>query len=540
MKKKKIKNPIMKLIMIRMASVFLILGLGGAVIEVNLVPFCSMVLGFFIASIIYLILYKTSIHPEKQIGIQLTIDILLILGVLKYSGGSESVFISMILLPLIASGMMLSRQTSLALALLASVGYVLLAGTDIYLFNTYLPVGKTLTTYSIEVSYLTFVRLLYIWSATLLSSYFAGKLRTQKKDLAKLKKMHNLILDQITSGIITVNKNNEIVYINKGAADLIGATEKELKGQNWKPLFFFTNSNFSAFTSEGTTQEVRGYEVLLKRKDGTKLPIGFNVSKLVDHDNEYCGKVMVFRDLTRIKEIERKQKHSERLAAVGEMAAGIAHELRNPLASISGAVEVVVNKKAFDEKYSSLMDVILMETQRLNEIIENFLGFARRPELEKHMVDIEAVLDDVLILLKFNGKFSMRHKINKVNLIPGKTKFIFDPKQMKQVFYNLISNACEAMPRGGEVTVSISEEYHPVSAIKIEIEDHGCGIDDERLASIFTPFFTTKKMGTGLGLAIVHKIIEEHKGSIEVSSELRKGTKFTILLPREEEAAKVA
>ncbi len=533
-------NPILLLISLRMAVVFVVLGLGAVAVEVDLIPFCSIIIFSYLFSILYIWMYKQDLSFEKQVGFQLIIDVLLIIGVLKYSGGTDSVFISLILLPLIAGGLLLPWGQCFGLTVFALTGYLLLTGLDFYFFITYPETSGIRSTYSVEIIYFTFMRLMAMSAASFLSSYLSNKLKAQRSDLTRLKVLHNLILDQISSGIITVNQKNEIVYVNKGAADLVGVSEEELKGLNWKKLFFFTNANFTSASNDEKSQEVRGYEVLLRRKDGTKLPIGFNVSHLSDQNNIYCGKVMVFRDLTRIKELERKQKQNERLAAVGEMAAGIAHEIRNPLASISGAVEVVVSKKAVDQKYAALVDVILMETQRLNDIIESFLGFARRPELDKRYVDIDMILDDVMILLKYNGKWSKRHHIEKVNNVRGRTRFWFDPNQVKQVFYNLIANACEAMPNGGDVHIRVSETLETPSAIKVEIEDNGCGINEEKLNSIFTPFFTTKNMGTGLGLAIVHKIIEEHKGMIDVKSQVDKGTKFVIVLPRGEEAVKAA
>lgn len=540
MNKRKWIDPIMALITTRMLIVFVVLGLGAVAVDVDIIPFSAISLCFFLFSIAYLVSFKLKKSFEKQVTFQLIIDILLIFGVLKYSGGTDSFFISLILFPLISAGLLLPWGQAFGITIFASTGYLFLTGLDFYLFTTYPETADIRSTYGVEVLYLTFMRLLAMWAATFLSSYLSNKLKEQKSDLTRLRVLHNLILDQISSGIVTVNQHNEIVYVNKGAEELIGAQAEELKGKNWKNLFFFTNANFASAAGDTTTQEVRGYEVLLKRDDGVKLPIGFNVSRLVDHNNVYCGKVMIFRDLTRIKELERKQKQNERLAAVGEMAAGIAHEIRNPLASISGAVEVVVSKKAFNEKYASLMDVILLETQRLNDIIESFLSFTRRPELEKRYVDMEMVLEDVLVLLKYNGKWSKRHNITKVNHIKGRTRFWFDPNQLKQVFYNLIANACEAMPSGGDVHLVITETLQTPSSIKVEISDQGNGIDEERLSSIFTPFFTTKKMGTGLGLAIVHRIIQEHKGSIEVSSQIGKGTRFTMLLPRGEEAVEAA
>lgn len=543
-KKKKTKlnpelEPLKLLIGIRLLVVSLILGLGSLVLMVEPFSFYALIGGFYFFSIIYLLLLKTKISFKNLVGFQLCIDVLLILGVLYFSGGTHSIFISLLLFPLIAGGLTLSFKRAVILNVFTSIGYI---GLSVMEYFGLVPV----TLYGVlkhnlnEMLFIASLRLAIMWSASLLSSFLADKMRLQTGKYLRLKQLHDIILEQIGSGIITVNAENEIIYVNSGAEQLIGAPAEELVGTSWKPLFFFTNSNFPRDQWEESAQVVRGYEVSLKRKDGTKIPIGFNVSKLTDQNNQYCGKVMIFRDLTRIKELERKQRQSERLAAIGEMAAGIAHEIRNPLASISGSVEVLMNKKAFDQKYGSLIDVILREAQRLNGIIESFLNYTRRPELEKRLVDIENILDEVVTLLKYNGKWRDSHKINKINLIKGKTRFWFDPNQVKQVFYNLISNACEVMPNGGEIEIKLSETEESPPQIRIDVSDQGVGITEEKLSQIFTPFYTTKKYGTGLGLAIVYRIIQEHGGSIEVSSQIGKGTRFSVYLPRGEEAVRAA
>lgn len=523
------------LVGIRLALVSVVLGVGSLVLEVERFPFYVLISLFYLASIFYLGLLKTRLSPQGQIAIQMGMDLGTLFGILHFSGGVDSVFISLTLLPLIGAGFFLPWSWSMMGAILASLGYLNLVFFEYYGPLALLRLPEAPLHGAGELTYITFLRLLMFWIVTVLAAALAWKLRMEKSAMVRLKNLQDIILEQMGTGIITVNTKNEIIFVNKEAQKLIGAPGKELIGENWKPLFFFANANFTGIAGDEDAPLIRGYEVSLRRKDGTKIPIGFNVTPLKDSTNEYCGKVMIFRDLTRIKELERKKQQAERLAAIGEMAAGIAHEIRNPLASISGSVEVLMRKKAFDMKYGTLVDIILREAQRLNSIVENFLNYTRRPELERRWVDLDQVLEEVILLLRHNGKWGSKVEILKNNDLEGKTRFWFDPNQMKQVFYNLLLNACESMPEGGKIDVRMSETQDVPPQIRVEVADNGCGISDEQMPKIFTPFFTTKQTGSGIGLPIVHRIVQDHGGAIEVKSKVGSGSIFTVYLPRGEE-----
>jgi len=524
------------LVGVRLIVVSVILGVGSFILPLDRLPFYLVIAGFYLMSLGALLLLKTRLTLSFQISVQLVLDLVGVLAVLHFSGGGvDSVFISLALLPLIGAGILLPWGGAMLFALLASVGYLALVSLEQAGLWMAFHSGETPVRTPIEWAYLVGLRLILLWVVTILAAALSRKLNTEHWELAKLQNLHNIILDQIGSGILTVNLKNEIVFVNKGAQQLIGAPARELLGTNWKSLFFFANSNFSGEAWDESSQAVRGFEVTLRRKDGLKIPIGFNVSVLRDMNGATCGKVMIFRDLTRIKELERKKQQAERLAAIGEMAAGIAHEIRNPLASISGSVEVLVRKKAFDPKYASLVDIILREGHRLNGIIESFLNYTRRPELDRRWMDMHQVIEEVILLLRHNGKWLPSIRIKMENQIEGKTHFWFDANQMKQVFYNLLVNACEAMPEGGDIRVRICETADVPSLVRVEIADSGVGITEDRLKKIFTPFFTTKQTGTGIGLPIVHRIIQDHGGTIEVKSQAGKGATFAVQFPRGEE-----
>jgi len=524
---------------IRLVLVSLILGVGSFVLQVDRVAFYILVGFLNTISFAYLLLLRTPIPLLWQAALQLGIDFLALMGILHFSGGVDSIFIPLLLFPLIGAGVLLPWKGCALFTVWASLVYLTFILLENQAFIPFYPSASFPRWKFVELGYITAFRLFIFWCIAALSAELSYKLKMQAKAFHKLKNLHDIILDHINNGIMTVNDRNEIVYTNDMAQKLMGCTSNELLGQNWKKYFIFPayNSNLDGDPFFG---EFHGSEVSLKRKDNSTLPVDLEVTPIQDEHNRYYGKVMIFRDLTRIKELGRKKQEAERLAAIGELAAGIAHEIRSPLASISGSIEVLLRKKMFDVQHSHLVDILVRETRRLNSIVDNFLNYTRRPELEKRWMDLDQVLEEVMLLLRHSGKWKSQIEMRKVNHIPGQTRFWFDPNQMKEIFYNLLLNASESMSQEGEVVIELSDAMEGVPHVKVQITDRGCGIPKEFIAKIFKPFFTTKQSGTGMGLPIVHRIVQDHGGWIEVKSEEGKGSTFILHFPRGEEIRRAA
>jgi two-component system sensor histidine kinase PilS (NtrC family) len=248
------------------------------------------------------------------------------------------------------------------------------------------------------------------------------------------------------------------------------------------------------------------------------------------------GAICSFQDLTDIKRMEEQVRQADRLAAIGRLAAGLAHEIRNPIGSIRGSVEVLggsLDPKGDDRR---LMDIVLRESDRLDAIIRDFLQFSRPPHLVRVPTDVAGMLDEILLMLGhqngLQGADAPRVEIRREVAEPT-VKADVDPSQMRQALWNLCLNAVEAMPQGGELRVCVRaktmESGRPV--VLITVEDTGVGITAAELTQVFEPFYTTKPQGTGLGLAIAHRIVEDHGGEMRVQSEPYRGTRFTISLP---------
>jgi two-component system sensor histidine kinase PilS (NtrC family) len=262
------------------------------------------------------------------------------------------------------------------------------------------------------------------------------------------------------------------------------------------------------------------------------------VSPLKNEEGQQIGGVWIFQDLTRIRKMEIEIEHKKRLATIGEMAAGMAHEIRNPLASLSGSMQVLSrDPRLGNEESRRLMEIALQETERLNSIITAFLLYARPSPLNKKRWDINQLIRDTLSLLRQGNEYQDNIDIQS-RLAEGDLEAVVDADQIRQVFWNLSINACQAMPQGGRLLVTTRsvtlrpDRKSPETAwVEVTFSDNGQGIQNEHMDKIFYPFFTTKDRGSGLGLSIVHRVIENHQGRVHVESQPGEGTRFILLLP---------
>jgi two-component system sensor histidine kinase PilS (NtrC family) len=262
------------------------------------------------------------------------------------------------------------------------------------------------------------------------------------------------------------------------------------------------------------------------------------------------GYTLIFQDITRFKEMEEQMKRVDKMAAIGQLAAGMAHEIRNPLTSLSGSIQVLKSELVLDHPGQRLMDIILRESERLNALIRDFLLFAQPPRINRNLWKIGNILEETVDLFINSQEYHEGIRIIRPQSHDS-IQAMIDPDQMKQVFWNLLINAAQSMSNGGELHLQLQKGEEDLLAtnlpwspprktrewVRISIVDSGCGIAEHEKEKIFEPFYTTKDGGTGLGLSIVHKIIENHDGVIKVESEVGKGSTFTILLPvnRDEE-----
>ena len=346
------------------------------------------------------------------------------------------------------------------------------------------------------------------------------------------------ILAGLEDAVITVDREGKISYFNEAAEMLTEISASQALQKPLIQLFKREHWLIERFKkSQSLQQESTRGEGDLVTRWGHKVPVSLTVSPLEDHQGNFLGSVLVLRDLKHRKELEEDLKRADRLAMVGTLAAGLAHEIRNPLGGIKGAAQLL--KRSLDRD-SSLLDfanIMIREVDRVDKLIEQLLDLSRPARLELTSVNIHEVLDDVL-LLETQAVEQLSIAVKK-RFDPSLPPFRGDRAQLTQVFLNLVKNAFQAMNEGGTLTITtrLETDFHirgegsdRSRLIWVDIEDEGVGIKEEDLPHIFSPFFTTKNSGTGLGLAVCYRIVKEHGGLIRVESVEGKGTTFKISL----------
>ncbi len=397
-----------------------------------------------------------------------------------------------------------------------------------------------------QVFYQVFVNILSFYVVALLSGYLAERLRSTRQELREksidfedLRVLQEHILRSVGSGILTVNLKGEITSWNPAAEQITGYTLDEIK-KEWQQIFGKSIKELFGHT-DSLKERPHRFTSQIAKKDGTEAVLGMIASLLKDDTNTVRGIILTFQDITKIVEMEEQIRRQERLATVGSLAAGIAHEIRNPLASLSGSIQLLQRDLRLEDDDRHLMDIVVRETDRLNTIITEFLEYARPRSAHIEQVDLLALLDETIMLLKNSKNFS--EKITIFSNVQQNIRLRGDMQRLKQVFWNLLLNACQAMPSGGTIELTVrpnTQSDDEADRCEIVISDTGTGIAREYLGKLFDPFFTTKAEGTGLGLAIAYRIIEDHHGTIEAESEAGKGTKFIISLPMTEDPTSVS
>jgi two-component system sensor histidine kinase PilS (NtrC family) len=382
-----------------------------------------------------------------------------------------------------------------------------------------------------EAFYTVFLHLCLFYLCAFISGYLAENLFLASRELRKIRLETDEILEQMHSGLMTVDGNGKIVYFNRAAGEILGVSHHRARNKDVREFLHGGLTNFVEKIESvlaNNRSELR-VELTIKHPDKGILPIGLSLSVLGDEDSRPRGVIAVFQDLTEAKRIEDHLRASDRLAAIGRLAAGIAHEIRNPLASISGSVEILKDDLEVEGDDLRLLDLILKESSRLNTILCDFLNYARVTRMSSGRCNLAAVIPEVVALASTHSQIdkSIRilHSIHKDNITVSGSE-----DQVKQILWNLLLNAAQAVdPRRGMIL--ISTEDCPNDLVSLMVADNGPGIPENIRERIFEPFFSTKGDGTGLGLPIVARIVDCLEGRIEVQSSPDWKTKVIVYLP---------
>jgi len=346
--------------------------------------------------------------------------------------------------------------------------------------------------------------------------------------LASLRALHERIVESIRSGVITTDLERRVYTLNRAAEEMTGYAPDDLRGEDVSILFGDIRRQIETSlraASEGHASP--RFEAECLTSEGFRVRLGYSVSPLFAEGGETTGLVITFQDLTDIRSMEETSRRQERLSAVGRVAAGIAHEIRNPLAAMRGSIQVL-RSEAADASQAELMDIVLRESDRLNRIITDFLTYARPRQVSLAETDLREPLRETFALLRHSPEVTDGQKL--VDVVPDAPLLApADAEGVRQVFWNLARNALKAMPDGG--TLRAEMERAGEHAVRITFTDTGRGMSPAQVERLFEPFSSSTTGGTGLGLSIVYQIIKDHGGTINVRSREGHGTTITIELP---------
>lgn len=347
---------------------------------------------------------------------------------------------------------------------------------------------------------------------------------------------HRNLIQNINAGLITIDLDGEITFSNHNAARLLGANVGEVLGQNIR-AFFADQQEAGRFLERCREMtRINEYETYFNHREGHTFIVGINASRLIDPANKYVGVALLIRELTEVQQLRKQVERMERLALLGELSAGIAHEIRNPLAGIKAASQMLEESQPAGGMEAQLISRIVREVDKANRLLKEFFKFAKPMDPKCDYYRIEQIIDAVYLLLAPRFK---KHSIQyEESIALDLPKIYVDETQIEQVILNLFLNALEAMPHGGTIRVdadwvrgAAAKQAVADPKLEVRISDNGQGIPEEEREKIFTPFYTTKPDGVGLGLAICTRLMEKNHATLDVTSRPGEGTVFRMLLP---------
>ena len=504
----------------------------------SMAPLYTLIFLTFFFSLIFSLLLNRVRQLELFCYVQIGCDLLLETGLIHYTGGLESGFSFIYIFSIIAGASLLRRRGSLLVASVSSILFGGLVNLELYRILPHVRLFDSKWPYQSGYAFfLVFVNIAAYFLVALLSSHLAERLREagmkleqRSADLYDLQSLYRDVVANISSGLITLNRNGQIMSFNQAAEAMTGYSREEMIGKSWKESPFSQSEQIFAYLEEGASfPSGPSSEIQIRRKDDKWVPIGIGLSALRDGEGKTVGLIAIFRDLTERKKMEAQLRRADRLGAVGRVAAGIAHEIRNPLAAISSSLQLLREEATLSQGDQRLLDIVLQEAERLKLISGQFLDFVRPKFAPLRTLELNSLLEEMAFLLEKSSDPASRSRIS-LEKSPSPVYLEADPDQIKQMTWNISLNALEAMPQGGELKIRLKDQRDANSSILLEFLDQGEGIAPGRMEHIFDPFYTTKEGGTGLGLSVAQKIVDSLGGRIEVESRLGEGTTFRVFL----------
>ena len=546
------------LMLLRVAFVTFLLGIAtfleikgeDLLPEISLLSLYLVIITSYILSLFYFFLLNLTKNIKITLYIQAICDVLMITGLVYATGGISSVYAVFYTLVIIYSVLFLERRGGLIIASACSICYGLLLDLEYYKILT--PLYAIVSQDNPFTAGYVFSRIIIYILSFYLIAFLAifvveqeKKTRTllQEKETAfdQLDLLHRSIIESVDTGILTINLRGQIKSFNRAAEEITGYSFAEVEDRNIVYLFpEYGGLLENIHTGDHPDSQQSRVEMYVESHEKKPLTLGCSVSFLNDGTEKRIGDILVFQDLTAIKKMELILEKNRRLAFIGEMAAGLAHEMRNPLASISGSIQVLHKSLPLNETDERLMQIILRGKDQLESFMRDFLLLSRPTPGMSEMIKITDIIEDIIESIRYLPDW--RDDIQVIKSLQDHLPFIRANKtEIRQLIWNVLMNAIQSMPNGGRVTIETGKDTTDISAgqfLEIKISDNGQGIMENDLGKIFEPFYTTREKGTGLGLAIVNRIVEGHAGKIKVDSRSGEGTTFMIWLPCLQEGAR--
>ena len=522
------RNWLAWLVKVRILILTFLLGIELAAAQLSPAPlpmrlFVSTILFWYSISLFYVLLLSFWQEHRLQASLQVLTDLALISLIVHETGGWDSSFNFLYPLVIIVASVLLARVWAHLVAALAFILY----GTVLEL-NYYGVIPSYCTTHPglKALQAIMLINLFAFLTVAYLAGLLTGKLRQARVELKdasgaleNLQALHENIVQSVSSGLITTGLDGHITLVNAAAQKLLERTPAELVGSPVQKLFLDPLPNVAA----------QHGEVRLDSANKFRKTLRVRVASLSMPDGGTLGFVYAFEDLTEIRRLEREVRMQDRLAAVGRLAAAIAHEIRNPLTSIAGSVSMLSGIPEMNEEHRHLLEIVTRESQRLNSIITDFLAYSRPKQYHFDKADLVQLLEDTLTLMEHRMTAEKTGIVIQRRFSARPALVIADGDKIKQVFWNICENAVRAMPGGGTLTITLDA---PGADWEIGFADTGAGMTPRQTEKIFEPFQSNFEGGTGLGLAIVYQIVQAHEGKVWARSKPGQGTTFVLKLRR--------
>ena len=537
-----LRRKLLWLIGLRVVTVTILFG-SGVLVQLRtpglwpVGPFFFLV-GFSYALTVAFLL--TLIHVERRrwlIDVQVATDAVVISAVVLLTGGVSSYFSTLYALPIIGASILQFWRGSLLVGSLSALLYAGVVvgqyqGTFELLETRWPAIGQLSRPPATLAFYMAGLDIFGFLAVAVFSGYLAERLRSAdaslvraSSEIADLQAFNQHVIESLTSGLATTDHHGRVLTFNGAAEYISGHRVAEVLGHRIFELLQLPPA-FEA-SLKGTAEGSRRADLRFTRPGGRQIEIGLSAAPLITPGGR-AGFLFVFQDVTETRRLRRKSAVQDRLAAVGEMAAGIAHEIRNPLASMSGSIQILRQELPLNVEQTQLMDIVVRESERLNGTIKSFLDYARPLRISSRRFDLRRVVNDTALLLRHSPESGEGHQIQ-VDVPGAPVWFEADEGQIRQVVWNLSTNGLRSMPNGGALVLGV--QALAADTVTLSVRDEGVGIPLEELDSMLQPFHGTFAQGTGLGLAIVHRIVSDYGGEIQVTSAPDAGTTVCIRLP---------